>query len=77
MDETGEAEVIDIGRTMAPWGRELVVQALLYESGMRLARLRIREGRRFTVLDVDAPTARWLAEMLEKALRSSEAHPAT
>ena len=77
MDETGEAEVIDLGRTMAPWGRELVVQALLYESGMRLARLRIREGRRFTVLDVDAPTARWLAESLEKALRSSEAHRAT
>ena len=77
MDETGEAEVIEVGRTMAPWGKGLVVQALLYESGMRLARLRIREGRRFTVLDVDAPTARWLAETLEKDLGSGEAHRAT
>jgi hypothetical protein len=68
MDETGEAEVIDVGRAVAPWGKELVVQALRYRSGLRLARLRIREGRRFTVLDVDQATACWLTETLRRAV---------
>jgi hypothetical protein len=68
MDETGEAKVADLGRTAAPWGKDLLVQAVEYQSGMRLARLRIREGHRFTVLDLDAATVRWLTEALEKAL---------
>lgn len=72
MDETGEAKVINLGRITAPWGKELVVQALRYRSGLRLARLRIREGRRFTVLDVDAPTADWLAAALARALEGNE-----
>ncbi len=77
MDETGEAEVIELGRVTAPWGKELVVQALHYGSGMRLARLRIREGHRFTMLDVDAATADWLTEILGKALRGDDDHSAT
>ncbi len=68
MDETGEAEVRDLGRTFAPWGKELLVQVLLYRSGMRLARLRIREGHRFTVLDLDEKTAQWLTVTLATAL---------
>ena len=56
MDETGDAEVVDVGRTDAPWGKDLLVQAIRYRSGMRIARLRIREGRRFTVLDLDEAT---------------------
>ena len=72
MNETGEANVVDLGRADAPWGKELLVQAVTYHSGMRLARLRIREGRRFTVLDLDAPTARWLTEALDKALSDGQ-----
>jgi hypothetical protein len=68
MEETGEADVADIGRTDAPWGKELLVQTIRYRSGMRIARLRIREGRRFTVLDLDELTARWLTDALEKAV---------
>ncbi len=68
MDETGEADVIDIGRVDAPWGKEITVQALHFRSGLNLARIRIREGRRFTVLDVDAPTATSLCALLTKAL---------
>lgn len=67
-DETGSADVIEVGRTNAPWGRELVVQTLAFDSGMRLARLRIREGHRFTMLDLDAATVEWLAAALRQAL---------
>lgn len=68
MEETGDADVVEIGRTDAPWGKDLLVQAIRYRSGMRIARLRIREGRRFTVLDLDKATARWLTEALGRAL---------
>jgi hypothetical protein len=72
-DETGQAVVTEISRTVAPWGRELIVQALAYDSGMCLARLRIREGRRFTTLDLDAATVEWLATALRQALGQATA----
>ena len=50
-----------------------MVQALAYDSGMRLARLRIREGHRFTMLDLDAATVEWLAAALRQALGQATA----
>lgn len=49
--------VTRLERIEAPYGRELELHEVLYESGMRLLRMRIREGRRFTILELDAPTA--------------------
>ncbi|MFY9642514.1 MAG: hypothetical protein WCD20_03410 [Rhodomicrobium sp.] len=42
---------------IAPFGREVRLDEVRFESGMRLLRVTIREGRRITVLDVDAETA--------------------
>lgn len=42
---------------IAPFGREVRLDEVRFESGMRLLRITIREGRRITVLDVDAETA--------------------
>ncbi len=64
MDETEDAVVETIGRHTAPWGRELVVQSVTYASGLRLARLRIRKGRRFTIVDLDAAAIGWLNDTL-------------
>lgn len=72
-DETGTATITEVGCCAAPWGRELVVQALAYDSGLRLARLRIREGGRFTTLDLDEATVSWLASALHQALRQATA----
>ncbi len=71
MDETGEAEVTDLGKIDAPWGKEILVQALHFRSGLTLARLRIREGRRFTILDVDQPTAASLGGLLAEVFDAS------
>lgn len=60
--------VTDIKRIDAPYRREIVLQDVLHESGMRLLRIRIREGHRFTILDIDAPTAQaWAQTMTEWA----------
>ena len=49
--------VTPVDRFDAPFGREVVIQDVLHESGMRMLRIRIREGKRFTIMDVDAKTA--------------------
>jgi hypothetical protein len=57
--------VTDIDRFEAPFRRQLVLQHVAHESGMTLLRIRIREGTRFTILDIDAETARhWGGEMI-------------
>ena len=42
---------------IAPYGREVRLDDVRFESGMRLLRVTIREGMRITALDVDAQTA--------------------
>lgn len=67
-----DPEVTEIGRIAAPFRREIVLQDVLHESGMRMLRVRIREGTRFTILDIDAPTAEaWATAMQTWALRAA------
>ncbi len=52
----------------APYGREVRLDDIRFESGMRLLRVTIREGKRITVLDVDAPAAlAWAKTMTQWA----------
>ncbi|MCC7168636.1 MAG: hypothetical protein IT565_13810 [Rhodospirillales bacterium] len=54
----------ELARLAAPWGRELVLFQVIHEGGLAMLRLRIREGKRFTTLDLDAATAGDLAARL-------------
>lgn len=50
----------------APYGRELWFDDVRFETGMRVLRLTIKEGRRFTQLDLDPETAeRWGQVLLD------------
>lgn len=63
MSEVGKRR---IGTIAAPYGREVRLDEVLFESGMRLLRVTIREGHRFTILDLDsAAAAQWSAAMGE------------
>jgi hypothetical protein len=69
---TGE-EIREVARLEAPYGRQVLLQDVVHESGLKLLRIRIREGSRFTILDVDAPTAKsWGEEMLAWAEAAAE-----
>ncbi len=57
----------------APYGREVRLDDVAYPSGMRLLRITIREGARFTVLEIDAATAR---ECVEEMGRWADSNPA-
>jgi hypothetical protein len=53
-----------IDRFTAPYARDITLEAIEHESGLRMLRVRIREGSRFTIMDIDAETAkRWTAGM--------------
>ena len=60
----------------APYRREVWLDEVLFESGMRLLRVTIKEGRRFTQLDLDEATAeQWGQVMSDWARRARESKP--
>jgi hypothetical protein len=60
----------------APYRREVRLDEVKFESGMRLLRVTIKEGQRITQLDLDHDTAgRWGQTMLDWAHRASERQP--
>ena len=61
--EAGET-LVEVGRFEAPFQREIKLHAVAHDSGLKMLRLNIRERRRFTVLDIDAKTARHWAKLM-------------
>lgn len=49
--------VTDIESFQAPWNKLATLQNVAYEGGMSMIRLRIKEGSRFTDLELDPETA--------------------
>ncbi|MCC7016695.1 MAG: hypothetical protein IT564_05780 [Rhodospirillales bacterium] len=54
----------DLDSFDVPWGKKIVVQKVEYEGELVLLRVRIKEGSRFTLLDLDAESAKRLAKSL-------------
>jgi hypothetical protein len=62
-----------IAALQAPYRREVWLDNVRFESGMQLLRVTIKEGQRFTQLDLDAETAdRWGQAMLDWARHARE-----
>ena len=61
---TSHLSVTDIDNIEAPWNKQVIVQEVEYEGGFRMMRLRIKEGKRFTDLELDPETAARLAGVL-------------
>jgi len=48
----------------APWNKELTISDATYEGGFKMLRIRIKEGKRFTDLELDHLTATHLAALI-------------
>lgn len=48
----------------APWNKEVSLDEVVYEGGFKMVRLRIKEGRRFTDLELDPETAARLSAVI-------------
>ena len=59
-----DSTVTQLDEFSAPYGREIALENVAYENGMRVLRIHVREGNRFTVMDIDEKTAsHWAAAM--------------
>jgi hypothetical protein len=71
------ATVTKLDKFTAPYGKEVSLENVAYENGMRVLRIHIREGNRFTVMDIDAKTAsRWGDAMSDWGAQQLEPGPA-
>ena len=64
------SQITELERFRAPLGgQEIELQQISHvEGGMPLLRIRIREGKRFTIIDIDPLTAKnWSVAMLRWA----------
>ena len=60
-----EETITTVATLAAPFSREITLQTVDQESGLRMMRMRIKEGRaRFTIIDLDPPTAKSLVEIM-------------
>ena len=62
-----DEKLIPLAELALPWGKQLLVSGLEYQSGLKMVRLRFREGKhRFTIVDVDADNIAKLAELFTR-----------
>ncbi len=52
-----EEKIVERANHDLPYGRSLNIKDLSFESGMEILRLTIREGKRFTIVDLDKESA--------------------
>lgn len=62
-----------IATLAAPYRREVRLEAITFESGMKMLRVIVREGHRITQLDLDPATARAWAEAMTGWADTAEA----
>ena len=68
-----ESVVTRLNTFSAPYGKEVTLENVDYENGMRILRVHIREGNRFTVMDIDENTdSDWGAAMTDWATQTKE-----
>jgi len=67
-----ESVITSLGKFSAPYGKEVTLENVAYENGMCVLRIHIREGNRFTVMDIDENTASgWGAAMTDWVTQSN------
>ena len=61
-------QISELARFKVPLGRqEIALQQIDHvEGGMSLMRIRIREGKRFTIFDIDPDTAQYWAAAMQR-----------
>ncbi len=54
----------DLAEIILPFGRRAVLKDVAFESGLHMLRLVLREGKRITIVDMDATGAGEVAQIM-------------
>ncbi len=60
MSNQGQEQISDLSDYELPFGRTINLKEVEYETGLKMLRLTIKEGRRFTVIEIDQQSAKSL-----------------
>ena len=60
MENVSDIKVLD-----APYNKQITFQKVEYDNGFQFMRLRIKEGKRFTMMDLDVDTAKVIIETMQ------------
>jgi len=61
-------KIEQLGEIAAPYGKKISFQKIAYDNGFQILRMRIREGKRFTDMDLDVETIQQLQGVFVKWL---------
>ena len=64
--------ITDLKTIPAPWNKTITLQEIAYDGGINMLRLRIKEGMRFTDLELDHDTLKNLNAALSDWLVDQE-----
>ena len=60
-----DSKITQLDKFTAPYGREVTLENVDYENDTQVLRIHIREGNRFTVMDINPGTAsKWGEAMI-------------
>ncbi len=65
----------EIGEIDAPYRRKIKLDEVAYDGGMTLLRLTIREGARYTILEIDPLTAERWGRMMSEWSQAQASEP--
>ena len=54
-------DITELGQLEAPYGKQITLNKVTYDNGFSLIRMRIKEGKRFTDMDLDINTVKSLS----------------
>ncbi len=68
------AQITELGKIQVPLGgQQIELQQIDHaDNGMSLLRIRIREGKRFTIFDIDPATAGQWADAMQQWVKTQE-----
>ncbi len=70
-----EDTIKDLAELELPFGRRALIREVIYESGLRMVRMVLREGTRITQIDLDEDSANQLAAVLQQATSNVSGSP--
>lgn len=66
-------DIKDFGEIEAPYGKLMTFKDVTFDNGFKFMRIRIKEGKRFTDMDLDADTVKLLQQKFSEWLADTRA----